>query len=187
MKKNVLRPGSILLGLALACAACKSAPPAKPPQPRLGEGEVSFQVIDEVEASTPSLEAGQEYSSAYPLEDNALPTYPTALLPQALPRQEIVIRVIIDGEGNVARFEASPVPSKGDPAYQEAFVRAVHETVQSWKFHPASIRGFGPGPDYDANGEPDFAILVTESTLMSYHDLRFFFEVKDGQGIVTGG
>ena len=189
MNRNVLRPASILLGLALLCAACKSAPPVKPkpPQPRLGEGEVSFQVIDEVEATTPSLEAGQEYNSAYPLPDNALPIYPAALLPQALSRQEIVVRVIIDDQGNVARFEESPVASKVDPAHRVDFMRAVQETVQSWKFHPASIRGFGPGPDYDADGKPDFAILVTESTLTSYHDLRFYFDVKDGRGVVTGG
>jgi hypothetical protein len=178
--------GSILLGLALACAACKSSSPrVQPPQPRLGEGQVSFQLIDEVEATTPSLEAGQEYSSAYPLPDNPLPIYPAALLPQALPRQEIVVRVIIDGEGNVARFEESPVPSKADPAHREDFVRAVQETVRAWQFHPARIRGFGPGPDYDADGEPDFAVLVTDATLTSYHDVRFFFEVKNGRGVVT--
>jgi hypothetical protein len=59
--------------------------------------------------------------------------------------------------------------------------------VKSWQFAPASIRAFGPGPDDDGDGKADFTVLKAETALTSYHDLRFFFEVKDGRGVVTGG
>lgn len=98
-----------------------------------------------------------------------------------------MVRVIIDSNGNVARFEESPVPSKVDPNYRSDFVRAIEEMVRSWTFEPAHIREFGPSSDDDGDGKPDFLILRKQTELTSYHDLRFLFEVKDGRGVVTTG
>lgn len=179
--------GSFILLLALAGAACKTAAPRAEPPPRDNrEGQVGFEVVSDLKPTVPPLEAEEEYEPAYPLE-NPLPVYPAALLPRNLPRQEVVVRVIIDGEGRVARFEESPVASKADPLYRADFVRAVEETVRSWSFFPANIRRFGPGPDTDGDGQSDFVELKESRTLTSYHDLRFFFEIKDGRGVVTTG
>lgn len=189
------RQALFLLVLALTSVACKTPAPrveplraAPPPPPAINrEGQVGFEVVADLPALVPHLESDQEYRPAYALPTNPLPVYPAELLPHNLPPQEVVVRVIIDSEGNVARFEESPVPSKVDPSYRSDFVRAIEETVRAWTFEPAHIREFGPASDDDADGQPDFLILRKHTSLTSYHDLRFIFEVKDGRGVVTGG
>lgn len=182
------RTAAVLIALALFQVGCKTSTARVEPSPLVSrEGQVDFEVVGDLEPSVPVIEADQEYNAAYAVGANPLPAYPEELLRHNLGRQEIVVRVIIDPEGRVARLEESPVPSKGDPAYRADFVRAIEATVKSWQFAPASIRSFGPGPDDDGDGKADFTILKTETALTSYHDLRFFFEVKDGRGVVRGG
>ncbi len=183
----------LLLVLVLTSVACKTParrvepPQITPPPADSREGQVGFEVVADLPASVPHLESDQEYRPAYALPTNPLPIYPAELLRHNLPPQEVVVRVIIDSDGNVARFEESLVPSKVDPNYRSDFVRAVEETVRSWTFEPAHIREFGPSSDDDGDGQPDFLILRKHTSLTSYHDLRFIFEVKEGRGVVTGG
>ena len=184
---------TLFLLLALFSTGCKTpmgvpAGPVEPPSPGISrEGQVGFEMVGDLKPTVPVIEADQEYNAAYAMGSNDLPVYPEDLLRHNLARQEIVVRVIIDTEGRVARLEESPVPSKGEPAYRADFVRAVEAAVKSWQFAPASIRSFGPGPDDDGDGKGDYTILKSATALTSYHDLRFFFEVKNGQGVVTGG
>jgi hypothetical protein len=175
--------------LALACVACKTAAaPKVEALPRDNrEGRVGFEVVSDLKPNVPVLGAAEEYRAAYPFPENPLPVYPASLLQHNLPRQEVVVRVIIDGDGNVARFEASPVTSNVEPLYKDDFVHAVEETVKTWRFDPANIRTFGPGPDTDGDGQSDFVEMKDSRNLTSYHDLRFFFEIKDGRGVVTSG
>lgn len=182
---------SFTLGCRTAAGPVEPSPGVSPkPETPPGvsrEGQVDFEVVGELKPSVPVLEADQEYSAAFPMGPNELPVYPEELLRHNLGRQEIVVRVIIDTQGRVARLEESPVPSNGDPAYRADFVRAVETAVRSWQFAPANIRAFGPGPDDDGDGKGDYILLKSETALTSYHDLRFFFEIKEGRGVVTSG
>lgn len=149
-------------------------------------GVVGFEYAAELRPTLPKLEGGQEYRAAYALPENPLPVYPPQLLELGLPRQEVVVRVVIGSDGAVERFEDSPVLSRVDPRYSSDFDEAVRSAVREWRFEPAFIRTFGPGPDNDGDGKPDFLIMSGSEQLTSYHDLRFAFEVRDGRGVVSG-
>lgn len=149
-------------------------------------GVVGFEYAAELRPTLPKLEEGQEYRAAYALPENPLPVYPTRLLELGLPLQEVVVRVVIGSDGAVVRIEDSPVPSRVEPRYASDFGEAVRSAVREWRFEPAFIRTFAPGPDYDGDGKSDFPVLSGSEQLTSYHDLRFAFEIRDGRGVVNG-
>jgi hypothetical protein len=61
----------------------------------------------------------------------------------------------------------------------------VDEVLAQWHFVPAVWRRFEPGEDLDGDGVSDFR-RVTESRAVSFYlDVRFDFEIVDGQGRVT--
>lgn len=181
-----LRRSFFVLGLSLLLtASCRSA--GVPSAERaMGTGVVGFEYAAEVRPTLPKLEGGQEYRAAYALPENPLPEYPPQLLPLGLPRQEVVVRVVIGSDGAVLRFEDSPVPSRVDPRYASDFGAAVRTAVREWRFEPAFIRTFEPGPDNDGDGKSDFPIMRGSEQLTSYHDLRFAFEIRAGRGVVNG-
>lgn len=181
-----VRRNILALGLSLLLtASCRSA--VVPSGDRaVGTGIVGFEYAAEVRPTLPKLEVGQEYRAAYALPENPLPEYPPRLLRLGLQRQEVVVRVVIGSDGVVVRLEDSPVPSHVDPQYAPDFDAAVRSAVREWRFEPAFVRTFEPGPDNDGDGKSDFLLLRGSELLTSYHDLRFAFEIRDGRGVVNG-
>ena len=176
----------LVLGLiVLLTGSCRSAVVPQSGQ-ATRSGVVGFEYAAGLRPTLPTLSVGQEYRAAFALPENPLPEYPPPLLAFHLPRQEVVVRVVIGADGTVVRFEDSPVPSSVDPRYLADFVEAVRSTVSSWRFEPALIRSFEPSPDYDGDGKSDFPVMSGFERLTSYHDLRFAFEVKEGHGVVSG-
>jgi hypothetical protein len=55
---------------------------------------------------------------------------------------------------------------------------------KNWRCEPPHIRKFRPGPDNDHDGKPDYRIMVAQSTLKTFFDVSFSFEVVNGEPVV---
>ncbi|MEZ5314309.1 MAG: hypothetical protein R2862_12045 [Thermoanaerobaculia bacterium] len=177
----------LFLAIPLTLAACRTVPTPPPAGAASGgRGTVGFSFLEGVPPTLPVLDSNQEFRPAYADPANPLPSYPEDLERLDLPRQEVVVRVIIGADGSVERIGEAPVPSQVDPSSATRFVAAVERAVRSWSFEPAFVRTYGPGPDDDADGVSDYLVLATSETLVSYHDLCFVFEFEEGRGVVSG-
>ncbi len=181
---RLLRPGRarrrasrwlalVVLALVAAVGCARPAPlpplpPSPPPAaapPRLGgaaprEPEVVLEPLAGPPAPRPSLSARQELRTARALElPNPLPTYPAELIQLALPAYEVVVRFVVDEQGQVASVAPSPLASSTHGPYSARFAAAVAAALASWRLPPAEVQTF--------------------------FDARFRFEVHAGKPVVS--
>jgi hypothetical protein len=64
------------------------------------------------------------------------------------------------------------------------FRASAESAVRAWRFWPAEKRRLAPGDDYDDDGTPDFSKVLETTQLPVYLDIRFDFEVVEGEGRV---
>ena len=124
-------PASVMV--LSAVAGCASQPPAPPPREAYAaDGAVSAEIVETADADARYQPMpGSSYLSPLPLRENARPEYPPALLDRRLPPAEVVVRLIVDGTGQVA--DARIIENAGaEPAFREAVLAAV----RGWSFHP---------------------------------------------------
>lgn len=184
MHTNPLAPVRPVIGLAatLLLAACASTP-GPVPIGRVGHADVSASLA----RAEDRLELESNESFLMPLEDlsNAVPTYPSELLPLALPPRIVCLQVDIGEDGMV---DAAQPTSSGDTCpggAEPAFVEAARAAVLTWRFDPALRCVF---PDVAtrelahqscAGGEEH-----PQAIRIAY---RFVFESLDGRGSVRVG
>ena len=61
----------------------------------------------------------------------------------------------------------------------------VEAAVVGWRCAPPRIRKFGPGPDADGDGTPDFQVLLDQKVLGTYFDVSFRFAIVEGEPVVS--
>jgi len=112
-----------------------------------------------------------------------LPHYPHELVDERGP-VVVVLRFIVDAVGAVRQVRESPLGAVGGAPADPAFRRASEDALLSWVFVPAAIRTLEPGEDLDHDSKPDYTVLVASNRVPVYLDVRFTFEMIDGQARV---
>ena len=120
---------------------------------------------------------------AAPGDENEPPVYPAELLSLQLPPQKLVVRIALDERGHVTSIRTNVAATEADPVYRPAFETAIRMAVNDWCFRAAIQRTFVDSPD-DGSGKPAYKMLKAETTVPTYFDIRFIFEVEEGRGVV---
>lgn len=179
----------LALGLAAFCAGCASAgkvPAPEPPgtaaeqPPNLAKIEVQF--IPDPARIAPQLGEDQDFMSPHPIVTH-LPQYPPGHTDVSGP-VVVVLRFIVGETGAVRDVQDSPLRDPNAPAGDPAFRQAAVDAVLGWLFVPASIRTVKPGADLDHDSQPDYTVLVDSLRIPVYLDVRFTFEIVEGEGRV---
>ena len=97
----------------------------------LADGAVSADIVDRPDSARYQPVAGSVYLNPLPIRENALPQYPPDLLARRLPEATVVVRIVVDETGAVARAELVD-GSSGEAAFAEAVLSAV----RGWTFIP---------------------------------------------------
>jgi hypothetical protein len=182
MKRNCI----VLLLLALtACRTQRVAvvPHTPTPDP-IGEGAVAAKLLEDPNVPRVRLGPGEEYVEPFIDPENPVPEYPAELLKLRLKPHVVVVRMLVDEEGQILDISPSPLQASTDSPHLPLFESQVRAALQQWSVRPPAIRKFKPGPDADGDGTADYRIMVDQRTFKTYFDLAFTFEVVDGKGVV---
>jgi hypothetical protein len=162
-----------------------TAPAVDAADPSPGRANVEVQFIPDPARIAPTLRDDQDFAPPTPIVTH-LPEYPAGREKTAGPAV-VVLRFVVGKDGAVHDVHDSPLRDAGgttgagaDPAFRDAAVDAV----RSWLFVPAMIRTVKPGADLDHDGKPDYTVVVDADRIPVYLDVRFTFEMIEGQGRV---
>ncbi|MBB1059793.1 hypothetical protein [Marilutibacter spongiae] len=174
------------LALALALAACRSAP--APREADTLDGRVGMQDITRAMPAGAWQLADNE-TLLMPLEEsgNRAPDYPQALLSDRLPPVQVCLRLSIGTDGRVA--QADPIAPGEDcqaaDAIAPGFLQAARDAVAGWRFDPAFRCVYASAADKAAAGDGcEGGEVVPEAISLAY---RFVFEQHEGRGTVRIG
>jgi hypothetical protein len=172
------------LGVALSLYACRTVPPQAPPQrtPSLS-GTARYEAVQGPSEDTSRQVSERLFIPAEPGDANEPPAYPEQLLRLQLPPQKIVVRMSLDEHGQVTNVGTNVAASEADPQYRPAFEDAIRIAVDNWHFMAATERTFMNSPE-DGSGKPAYKVLKSETSVPTWFDIRFIFEVAEGRGIV---
>jgi hypothetical protein len=92
-----------------------------------------------------------------------------------------MLRFVVEVDGAVREVRDSPLADPGGAPADPAFRRAAEDALLSWLFVPAAIKTVEPGPDLDHDSKPDYTVLVDSNRIPVYLDVRFTFEMVDGE------
>ena len=175
-----------VLGVTLlVLAGCASTQPAADVT---RSGQVG---VRDVTAAAPAdarltLAGNETYQAPLPARDNALPAYPAALLPQALPPRAVCVQVGIGEDGRV--IGTAPVAGSADcpelAADARLFFDAASAATTAWRFEPAFRCVFDRVPEPNESCGTDGTREVPQAVSLVY---RFVFEQVDGRGTVRVG
>jgi hypothetical protein len=170
---------------ALSLTACRTAAPsnAVQPVPANPSGTASYEAVVEPGPDISKQVSQRLFLPAVPGDENRPPLYPEELLGLALPPQRIVVRLTLDEHGHITGVTTNASASEADPRYRTAFESAIRIAVDRWSFRPAAQRIFVDSPS-DGSGKPPYKVLQSETPVPTYLDLRFIFEMTNGEGIV---
>lgn len=152
----------IAASLMVGCASASHQAEA-----RLGyaaDGAVKTSIVEAEEDARYREVAGSSFLRPIARRANASPAYPPALLDRRLPPVEVVVRIVVDGKGEVEH--ASVIGHGLEPAFDDA----VLEAVWGWTFVPLlQVTG--------GKAEP----------LPFTQDYRFTFGQVNGHAVVESG
>lgn len=182
---RVSSPGGwlLLVALVMAGAGCASVRDRKAaaPDDTSTLAQISAEYLVDPARVSPQLREGQDFVAPHPIV-TPLPRFPADH--QDLRRPVvIVLRLVVEADGAVRQVRDSPLArpaAQDDPDFRAAAVDAV----LNWIFVPAAIRTIQPGEDLDKDSKPDYTILVDSNRIPVYLDVRFTFEIIDGQARV---
>jgi hypothetical protein len=174
--------------ILLVLGACRSAPQEFKPKEVAAispaRGAVSAKLVADPNAPTVQLGPDEQFIAPHLRPENPQPAYPSELVSLHLPPHTVSLRVTFDEQGAAWKIERSPIAPSTDDQYRPAFESALKETLMRWKCQPPRIRKFRDGPDSDGDGKPDYRIMTAQTTLKTFFDLSFTFDVIDGQPVV---
>jgi hypothetical protein len=177
--------------LAAALAGCRTQAPAlttrEVAELSAESGAVSAALIEDPNAPAVELGPGEEFLRAQLDGDNPAPVYPRELIARAVAPHRIVVRILFDERGRVLDAGPSPLEPSTLSGYTARFDASVCAALLTWRVYPPAVRKFRPGPDSDADGKPDYRILVDQKPLKSFFDVAFTFEIVNGEPVVRQG
>ena len=196
-----VRLAALLPALLLCCAGCASVAKPGAPAPAGAPAErppdlprVEAQFIADPARIAPALRDDQDFMPPHPIVTH-LPQYPPGH-EDAVGPVVVVLRFVVGNDGAVVKVRDSPLRDPGGPsggggdghtggvAADPAFREAAVDAVLSWLFVPAAIRTVKPGPDLDHDSKADYTVLVESERMPVYLDVRFTFEIIEGEGRV---
>ncbi len=148
------------------------------------EGDVGISLVAVPAAERMELAPNERFEFPLPHPDNALPTYPEALLALKLPPQPFCVGVSIGEAGEVFRIDPIEVGEDCEAGGEapEAMREAVFDAVGFWRFEAAfrCVYPDGVQPSNLACMPPGEE--VPTAIRMPY---RFVFVQRDGKGFVS--
>jgi hypothetical protein len=141
--------------------------------------QVAAEFIPDPARVEPSLLEGQDFVAPHPIA-TPMPLYPPEREVERGPIV-VVLRFIVGTDGAVRQVRDSPLADGGAAPADPAFRKAAEDALLNWVFVPAAIQTIQPGEDLDHDSRPDYTILVDSSRVPTYLDVRFTFEIVDGQ------
>ncbi|PJK10202.1 hypothetical protein CO608_05895 [Lysobacteraceae bacterium NML08-0793] len=125
---------SVLLLLAMVCGCASRKPLATTARAQgwRADGQVRQNVQQDPQDERYPMLAGVRFDPLVADAENAAPRYPEHLLAARLPPVFVTVRMIVDTEGAVTEV----LPEMDGESVPQAFVDAVLEAVQSWRFSP---------------------------------------------------
>lgn len=143
--------------------------------------------LTEITSSVPAagrmvMADGETFFMPMASQDNALPSYPQALLAQRLPPQTVCLRVSIDSAGAVmdATRLARPPDCPGSNEADARFLAAAAAAARTWHFDPA-VRCEYPNLQARQREDCTGGRETPQAVSLVY---RFVFEQRDGRGLV---
>lgn len=169
----------------LLLTACRTTTPPTQVQPASAtpSGTASYEVVLDASPDVSKQVSQRLFLPAAPVDENGPPLYPEALLSLGLPPQRLVVRLALDEHGQITDVTTNASASEADPRYQAVFEAAIRTAVECWRFKAATQRVFVDSPP-DGSGKPPYKMLKAEILVPTYFDMRFIFEVTDGEGAV---
>ena len=176
---------ALAAALLAACAAKKPPSTAEAGPPLEGKSKMAY-IFDPANPAL-SLPADVKFMRPLPRETLALPKYPErALAANDGPHREVV-RIVIDPKGSVVEVLDSPMEPSDGGVFAADYRHAVEETVRTWRYSSGAMLHVRDGEDKDGDGRADYTITTAIDPVAVYYDVRFTFEIVDGQGRVRTG
>jgi len=174
---------AIVAALAAGCVLKKPVAPIAPPPPS-PEGKTSYSYIFDPANPALGLPEDVQFVRPAPAETTKLPKYPEqALAAHDGPHREIV-RIVIDTHGSVSQVLDSPMARSDGGPFAAEYRRAVDDAVRTWRYQPGRLQHVADGADKDGDGKPDYKVMTSWESVAVYYDIRFTFEIVDGEGVV---
>jgi outer membrane biosynthesis protein TonB len=176
-------PTLLVLVSSIGCAT--AAPPKtnqQPTPPRAGQ--VSYRLIEDP-AGRPlenDVEGRpQELVPATANHQNAPPAYPQEALGQGCSDTWVVVRLMIDVQGDVGEIRDSPFGESTPSPCLQLFRTATETAVRSWRFAPAFRQTLVQPATDGPFGQPKWE----GQAIPWYADFAFKFQIVEGKGVVT--
>lgn len=174
---------SVCLLIATGCAGRRGPEPPEETAPLRGQS--SFDFLRDAASSDTTPPEDQELRPPVIAEELAQPVYPTEALSAGAGPSIVAVRILVDTQGLVSEVADSPRLASTPGPHAAVFRGAVEEVLTQWRFQPAEWRRYEPGEDLDGDGVADYRRVVESRVVTFYIDVRFDFEIVDGQGRVT--
>ena len=186
MSSLALVPALALIALGAGCASVETSPAPAPAGAAAEQpanlAKIDVQFIPDPARIVPQLGEDQDFVSPHPIVTH-LPQFPPGHTDIVGP-VVVVLRFIVGETGAVRDVGDSPLRDAAAPAGDPAFRQAAVDAVLGWLFVPAAIRTVKPGADLDHDSQPDYTVLVDSQRIPVYLDVRFTFEIIEGEGRV---
>ena len=181
----VRRATSLAFAVVAFTIDCVPAPAHKPvpTEETPAGGRTSSRFVFDPGNPALGLPRDVEFHPPQPLGRLGLPDYPpTALAAHA--DAAIGVRFVVDPEGVVGAVLPSPLVASTGGTLAGEFRAAAEAAVRGWRFTPGWLARLEDGNDLDGDGKPDYKRAVELRNVPVYLDVRFDFEVTEGDGKV---
>ena len=172
-----IRRAATLATTCVLLAACATTVPLKHAAPSLS-GIARYEPVSRPDEARYQLQSGQTSNTPAATRWSD-PVYPPALVALNLPTQVLLVKLVIDGTGHVARVLPETESPDVHGPQTAAFLRAIRTAVQDWRFDPLRIVTW--------KGSGDDRVLVSTRTLPYSLEYRFTFSIVDGKGTASSG
>jgi hypothetical protein len=181
---RLVLPAAVSACLLLACGCAGRRGPESPDETAPPRGQSSFDFLGDAASSDTIPPEDQDLRAPMIAEVLAQPVYPPQALIAGAGPAVVAVRILVDTRGRVAEVADSPRLASSPGPFAADFRRAVEDVLTEWRFVPAVWRRYEPGEDLDGDGVADYRRVVEHRVVNFYLDVRFDFEIVDGQGRV---
>jgi len=161
---------AVLVAGSTSCCARRRPPPALPVDP--ATGRAGFQFLYDPAALSFRFSDGEVLDRPQPAGDLEPPAYPARPLDAGFGPATVAVRIVIDEEGKVSQVLDSPLLASSPGPFAGDFRQAVDDALRGWRFTPGAIKQTREGEE-------------SSRPVRVYYDVRFDFEIVEGQGRAT--